>query len=79
MPDMNLELLQPVLEKYAATGRTSLLPSLRAAQEIYGYIPEFAAEAIAKNLQVPLADLKRSFTSAATRSAPWQDPKGISS
>jgi NADH-quinone oxidoreductase subunit F len=57
MPDMNLELLQPVLEKYAATGRTSLLPSLRAAQEIYGYIPEFAAEAIAKNLQVPLADV----------------------
>ncbi len=57
MEDLKLELLLPVLEKYASSGRTALLPSLHATQEIYGYIPSFAATAIARNLSVPLADV----------------------
>lgn len=57
MPDLNLELLSPVLDKYASSGRTALLPALHAAQEIYGYIPEPAARAIAGCLSIPLADV----------------------
>lgn len=57
MPDQTLESLQPVLKKYATAGRTALLPILHAAQEIYGYIPEFAAAEIAKNLSIPLVDV----------------------
>jgi NADH:ubiquinone oxidoreductase subunit E len=57
MPDQTLESLQPVLKKHASSGRTALLPVLHAAQEIYGYIPEFAAEAIATGLRIPLVDV----------------------
>lgn len=57
MPDLNLELMRSVLDKYASSGRTALLPALHAAQEIYGYIPEPAARAIAGCLSIPLADV----------------------
>lgn len=50
-------LLQPVLERYASSGRTALLPSLHDTQNIYGYIPPFAVETIARNLSIPLADV----------------------
>ncbi len=38
-------------------GRSGLLPALHAAQAIYGWLPEQAATEIAKNLQIPLADV----------------------
>lgn len=57
MPDPTIESLQPILEKFSSAGRTALLPSLHAAQELFGYIPEFAAQAIANQLKVPLVDV----------------------
>jgi NADH-quinone oxidoreductase subunit F len=57
MPDPDPLLLSPVLDQYKLAGRTSLLPALHAVQSLYGYIPEFAAESIARQLKVPLAEV----------------------
>ncbi len=57
MPDPTLERLQPILEKFSSAGRTALLPSLHATQELFGYIPESAAQAIAIQLKIPLVDV----------------------
>ncbi len=57
MPDIDLSLLPPVLERYAGQGRTALLPALHAAQEIYSYLPEPVAAEIGRALDVPLADV----------------------
>lgn len=57
MPDIDLSLLAPTLDELGPQGRTALLPALHAAQDIYGYIPESAAEEIGRSLGVPLADV----------------------
>jgi len=57
MPDLDPLLLSPLLDQYSPGGRTSLLPALHAVQSLYGYIPEFAAESIARQLKVPLAEV----------------------
>lgn len=57
MLEINPERLQPVLDRFKNGGRTQLLPILHSTQETFGYIPGFAAEAIAASLVVPLADV----------------------
>jgi NADH-quinone oxidoreductase subunit F len=57
MPEPDLTLLQPILAVHAAQGRTELLPTLHAAQALYGYIPEPVAAAIGSALGIPLADI----------------------
>lgn len=57
MTDPDLSSLSPTLKQLSNQGRTALLPALHAAQELYGYIPEQAAEAIAHSLGVPLAEI----------------------
>lgn len=57
MSDLDLSPLLQRLEEYQLQGRTALLPALHAAQQLYGYIPPAAAEAIGQALSVPLADV----------------------
>jgi NADH-quinone oxidoreductase subunit F len=57
MSEIDLKPLQNALAPLARQGRTALLPALYAAQEIFGYIPEPAAAAVAHALHVPLADV----------------------
>lgn len=57
MPVINLERLEPVLAEFAPQGRTALLPALQAAQALYGYLPEEVAAAVARALNLPLADV----------------------
>ncbi len=57
MADLDLSPLLQRLEGYRPLGRTALLPALHDAQNIYGYIPQPAAEAIGRALNVPLADV----------------------
>ena len=45
------------LAPYQGKGRTALLPALHAVQEALGWIPPEGAKAIAKALDVPLADV----------------------
>ncbi|MBI5825002.1 MAG: NAD(P)H-dependent oxidoreductase subunit E [Chloroflexi bacterium] len=49
--------LKPAIEKYIPLGRSGLLPALHAAQKIYGWLSESVASEVAKNLNVPLADV----------------------
>jgi NADH-quinone oxidoreductase subunit F len=53
MEEIDLLKLQPALDRFGPQGRTALLPALYAAQDLYGYIPETAAAAIAAALDVP--------------------------
>lgn len=57
MAELDLSPLLQRLEGYRPQGRTALLPALHDAQNIYGYIPQPAAEAIGRALNVPLADV----------------------
>ncbi len=57
MADIDLAPLTLKLLDLRPAGRTSLLPALHAAQAIYGFIPEEAAQEIAGILHVPLADI----------------------
>ena len=57
MAEIDLAALIEKLHDIKPATRTSLLPALHAAQEMYGYIPEEAAQAIARFLHVPLADI----------------------
>ncbi len=57
MSDLDLSPLKTQLAEFTSTGRSSLLPALHAAQEIYGYLPEAATVEIARALNVPLADV----------------------
>ncbi|HLV44981.1 MAG TPA: NAD(P)H-dependent oxidoreductase subunit E, partial [Aggregatilineales bacterium] len=54
---LDLAPLAPVLEKYQGGDRADLLPALHDTQEIYGYLPTPALEAISQTLRVPLADI----------------------
>lgn len=55
--NVDLSRLTPLFEKYAAGGRTHLLPILHEAQAIYGYLSEPVLTAIGQALRVPLADI----------------------
>lgn len=57
MSEIDLSLLSPVLNQYSPQGRTALLPTLHATQDLFGYIPQEAAREIGKALGVPLADI----------------------
>jgi len=57
MIEIDLTPLQTRLAELSPLGRTSLLPALHMAQELYGYIPEPLATEIGKSLGVPLADV----------------------
>lgn len=57
MSEIDLSTLHPAIEKYIPLGRSGLLPALHAAQNIYGWLPEPVADAVAKALRVPLADV----------------------
>ncbi len=54
---VDLTALQPVLARHAPGGRASLLPALQDAQNLYGWIPEAVAAAIARTLHLPLVDV----------------------
>ena len=55
--EVDLSLLPTAIDKYIPLGRSGLLPALQAAQKIYGWLPDQVSAAIARTLQVPLADV----------------------
>jgi NADH-quinone oxidoreductase subunit F len=55
--EADLSDLQTYLDAIAHRGRTMLLPALHRAQELYGWVPREAQEAISRALRVPLADV----------------------
>jgi NADH-quinone oxidoreductase subunit F len=57
MSEIDLAPLLPAIESYIPLGRSGLLPSLHAAQKLYGWISEPVAVEIARFLRVPLADV----------------------
>ena len=57
MPAFDLAPLLTHLEAMTPQGRPALLPALHLAQELYGHIPQAAAEVIGQALHVPLADV----------------------
>ncbi len=59
MPESDLDLspLRSILQDLLPKGRSALLPSLHAAQDLYGYIPSPAASEIASALHVPLSEV----------------------
>jgi NADH-quinone oxidoreductase subunit F len=54
---LDLTRLDAALAEHAPHGRTRLLPTLHAAQAIYGHLPEAVTRRIAERLHVPLADI----------------------
>lgn len=52
----DLDLLDPILEKYTPSGRSGLIPALWDAQRTYGHLSEPVVASIAQALDVPLAD-----------------------
>ena len=57
MDEANLSSLKKAIEQYIPLGHPGLLPALHAAQNIYGWVSEPVATAIAKGLGIPLADV----------------------
>jgi NADH-quinone oxidoreductase subunit F len=57
MTDSELVSLRSLLAGLAPQGRTALLPALHAAQRLHGWISEETASAVARALNVPLADV----------------------
>ena len=49
--------LQAFLDDVASRGRSMVLPALHRTQEIYGWVPPEAQDAISRALRVPLADI----------------------
>ena len=57
MSGLDLSPLRSTIAESIPQGRPALLPALRAAQALYGYIPEQAAAEIGRMLGAPLADV----------------------
>ncbi len=57
MSEIDLAPLREILPRFAAQGRSGLLPALHAAQGLYGWLPPEAAAEIGGALRVPLADV----------------------
>ncbi|NOZ47601.1 MAG: NADH-quinone oxidoreductase subunit NuoE [Chlorobi bacterium] len=55
-PEINLDLLEPVIEKYK-NKRGNLIPLLQHAQNIYGYIPQQAFCKISENTGINLNEM----------------------
>jgi len=53
--EIDLNLLSPLLLRYCNQGESALLPALQEAQEIYGYLPRAALEAISRSLPAALS------------------------
>ncbi len=57
MSEIDLAPLREILPRFAAQGRSGLLPALHAAQGLYGWLPPEVATEIGGALRVPLADV----------------------
>lgn len=57
MSELDIQPIQKTINDLSHQGRTALLPLLHEAQDHFGYIPEEAAVAIAKAINVPLSDV----------------------
>jgi NADH-quinone oxidoreductase subunit F len=57
MTEFDLTLIQPRISEFAQQGRSALLPALKTAQSIYGYLAEPVVEEVGRLLGVPLADI----------------------
>ena len=57
MTDLDLSPLRSAIDVFIPQGRAGLLPALRAAQSIYGWLPEPVAAEVGRALGVPLADV----------------------
>ena len=57
MTDSELDPLRAILTELAPQGRPALLPTLHAAQKIYGWLAEPVVAEVGRALHVPLADL----------------------
>jgi NADH-quinone oxidoreductase subunit E len=55
VPEPDFSLLTPVLERYRKQGENALLPALQETQEVLGYLPRPALEALSRTLPVALA------------------------
>ncbi|NIM05770.1 MAG: NAD(P)H-dependent oxidoreductase subunit E, partial [Armatimonadetes bacterium] len=55
LPDPDLNLLSPLFTQYRGQGESALLPALQETQEIYGYLPRLALEALSRALPVALS------------------------
>ena len=55
LSELDLNLLSPVLSRYKHQGESALLPALQETQEIYGYLPRPALEALSRALPVALS------------------------
>ncbi len=51
----NVEALAPVLDRFRHQGESALLPALQQTQEVCGYLPRAALEALSGALPVPLS------------------------
>lgn len=54
---VDLSPLTLIFEKNRSLGRSGLLPTLQAAQKIYGWFPKQVLSSIATELKIPLADV----------------------
>jgi NADH-quinone oxidoreductase subunit F len=54
---LDVSLLDPTIKKYKGRKRDALLPMLHDAQSIYGWLPREVQEAIARTLNVPMAEV----------------------
>ncbi len=57
MADSELTRLRSILAELAPQGRSTLLPALHAAQQLYGWLSESVAAEVGQALCVPLADV----------------------
>ena len=55
LAELDLGLLSPVLARFRDQGERALLPALQGTQEVYGYLPRPALEAVAQALPAPLS------------------------
>jgi NADH-quinone oxidoreductase subunit F len=54
---LNVSLFEQIIGKYEGRKRDALLPMLHDAQSIYGWLPREVLEAVARTLNVPLAEV----------------------
>jgi NADH:ubiquinone oxidoreductase subunit E len=56
-PPPDLALLDPVIARHRGGGQAALLPVLREAQAIYGYLPRPVVEVVSEELRVPVSNI----------------------
>ena len=57
LSSVDISFLAPLVEQYNGRNRSSLLPFLHQAQDLYGWLPREVLETIGKTLRVPLAEI----------------------